>query len=91
VFSNANLTQIKGNFGHWLLVIGYDEWNIITLDPYRTTSGIMAVPNDLFVKAYLNSCLITVQGIPDYADRLFELRRVRNFIDRRIKILKVAT
>ncbi len=93
VFSDAGLTQIKGHFGHWFLVIGYDEWNIITLDPYRTISGIMAVPNDLFVKAYLNSCLVTVQGIVNNSEtvmaRFNELTLMQRHINSRRRKLKV--
>ena len=82
VFSDANLTQIKGYFNHWLVISGYDQENIITTDPYRTTNGLMAVPNELFSKSYLGSYLVTHSFIEtdNNAARLNELARLQKYI-----------
>ena len=82
VFSDANITQIKGTFNHWLVISGYDQENIITTDPYRTTNGLMAVPNELFSRSYLASYLVTHSTLEtdNNAARLNELTRLNRYI-----------
>ena len=64
-FSDNGYTYIKGHFNHWLVVIGYDGDNVITLDPYRpdNVGGIMIVPSALFAKSYLGASLISVEKV----------------------------
>ena len=63
LFSDAGLTIKKGSFNHWLVVTGYTNTEIITMDPYRPfeNGGTMIVPNTMFINSYLGSylkCLI---------------------------------
>jgi len=92
VFSDANINQIKGHFNHWLVIAGFDQEHILTLDPYRTVGGLMAVPNDLFVKSFLGSYLITHLDLQLGADninvRLNELNRLSNLINIRKAALR---
>ena len=64
-FSDLGYTYYKGHFNHWLVVIGYNDSSVITLDPYRpeSTGGIMIVPADLFAKSYLGTSLVSVVGV----------------------------
>jgi len=64
LFSAAGLTVKKGTFNHWLIVSGYTDTEIITVDPYRPyeSGGIMIVPKKMFFDSYLGTfiaCNIT--------------------------------
>ena len=60
LFSAAGLTVNKGTFNHWLIVTGYTNTDIITLDPYRPyeAGGKMIVPISMFTASYLGSYLL---------------------------------
>ena len=64
LFSAAGLTITKGTFNHWLIVTGYTDTEIITLDPYRPyeAGGTMVVPNAMFTASYLGSYLLCEIG-----------------------------
>ena len=65
VLSNAGLTYYKGNFLHWFVVMGYDNDNIIALDPYRPYEvGLkIKIPNSIFLSSYRGSYLALVDSI----------------------------
>jgi len=45
---------------HWLIVTGYTDTHIITMDPYRPAykGGRMVVPNDMFVNSLRGDCVV---------------------------------
>ena len=65
VLSDAGVTRYKGNFLHWVVVMGYDENNIIALDPYvpYDIGGKMIIPNQVFLNSYRSSYLALVDSI----------------------------
>jgi len=64
LFSAAGLTVIKGSFNHWLIVTGYTDTHIITMDPYRPYEygGRMDVPYAMFMSSYLFSYIVLQLG-----------------------------
>lgn len=67
VLSDAGVTHFKGNFLHWIVIIGYDENNIVAFDPYRPfeKGGKITIPNQVFLNAYRNSytaCINSIEG-----------------------------
>ena len=73
LFSNAGLTVNKGTFNHWLIVTGYTETGIITMDSYRPyeAGGTMIVPNKMFTDSYLGTHLVCLIGENETEDGMY--------------------
>jgi len=65
VLSNAGLTYYSGNFLHWFVVMGYNNDNIIVLDPYRPYDiGLkILIPNQIFLNSFRGSYLVLADSI----------------------------
>ena len=65
LFSAAGLTVITGSFNHWLIITGYTDTHIVTMDPYRPYEygGRMDVPYEMFLLSYLGSHLVIQLGM----------------------------
>lgn len=65
VLSNAGLTYYSGNFLHWFVVMGYNNDNVIVLDPYRPYDiGLkILIPNQIFLNSFRGSYLVLADSI----------------------------
>lgn len=62
--SDAGLTQFKGQFDHWLVVVGYVEAHILVNDPYRTDGKTyLPIPDSIFQKAMYGTAVVPLTGV----------------------------
>jgi len=61
---DAGCTQFRGDFMHWVTVVGYENGKVLINDPYRTDGkSYIAIPETVFIAANAGSAVYCPQDL----------------------------